>query len=87
MDDKKIKDLYTEIYGEIFKKTNELLKTYRRDEDESYQAGMVLLMLSIKMLMFSGFTKNELPELHENIEETFDTVYEDFKRVDLNLKN
>ena len=48
---------------------------------------MVLLMMSMKMLMFSGVKKEDLPKLYENIEKTFDKVYEDFKRVDLKLKD
>lgn len=79
-------ELYLEIYTQISNQTNKLLENYIHDEDKSYEAGMVLLMLSMKMLMFSGVTKKDLPKLYDNIEKTFNSVYKDFEIVDLNLE-
>lgn len=80
-------ELYIEIYEKISKTTNNILGEYVNDEDKSYQSAMALLMMSMKMFMFAGFTKDELPELYTNIEKTFNSVYKDFQRVDLNLKD
>jgi len=79
-------ELYLEIYKEICSQTHKLLQTYIRDEDKAYEAGMALMMLSMKMLMFSGVTKENLFILHENIEKAFDDVYKDFQRVDMGFK-
>jgi hypothetical protein len=79
-------DLYLEIYKDVCSHTYKLLQTYIHDEEKSYEAGMALMMLSMKMLMFSGVTKESLFILHENIEKTFDDVYKDFQKVDMDLK-
>jgi hypothetical protein len=77
--------LYEKIYGEIIKNLSQILDNYHQDKNESYEAGMSLLMISMKMLMFSGMTPEDVPILCNKIKETFDRVYNDFKRVDLNL--
>lgn len=81
------KDLYIKIYGENAPKLTGICENYIRDKDEAYEMGMVLLMFSLKMLMFSGVEKDDLPKLYDNIEKTFDIVHKDFKRVDLDLKD
>ncbi len=78
--------LYVKIYKQITGKIHTYLGNCVRDEDKSYQAAMALLMISMKMFMFAGIKKEDLTTLYENIDHTFDKVYNDFKRVDLKMK-
>ncbi len=80
-------ELYKNIYAEIAINLNPILGKYVHDEDKSYQAGLVLLMFSMKMHMFAGIEKQDFNVFLDNIKETFDNVYEDFKKVDLDLKD
>lgn len=79
--------LYIEIYSKIYRSLDNVLSEYVHDEDKSYEAAMALLMISMKMHMFAGVTKENLPILHKNIDETFEIIYKDFERVDLDLKD
>jgi hypothetical protein len=79
--------LYIEIYGKIYRLLNEILDECVNDQDKAYEAAMSLLMISMKMHMFAGITKENLPFLHNNIDQTFEKVYRDFESVDLNKKD
>lgn len=81
------KELYQKIYVKNALALTSICENYIHDKDEAYQIGMVLLMFSLKMLMFSGIEKDDLPKLYHNIEQTFDHVHKDFQRVDLNMKD
>jgi hypothetical protein len=81
------KELYTKIYVKNAPNLTAICQNYIQDKDEAYQIGMVFLMYSLKMLMFSGVEKEDLPNLYNNIEKTWESVYQDFGRVDINLKD
>lgn len=78
------KELYTKIYVKNAPTLTGICENYIHNKDEAYEIGMVLLMYSLKMLMFSGVEKDDLPKLYDNIEKTFDSVYNDYKKVERN---